>query len=447
MKRELLVALFVLLVVLGASACPVAAAETTLKAYSPFQKESKTAKRVSEIYREIERAAGGSVKIQESWIGQVGLGQPSDVLGALATGTVDVVVGPGSEYRDKVAIGKLGFMPFNFRRPADRSNIFYHTDVGDLMDSAFRKTTGVRVVGSFNYLLGQELLVRRGKTVRRLDDMKGMKVRAGTPETFELLKRLGANPVSTAIGEIHTSLQQGTLDGAVLPISMVVEGLNLRNVVGQAVGPDFVFAGLRMDLVQFNGKAWDRLGTAVQAQIQEAIRRVAVEDDGKVAREMASYREEATKAGVSLVTLPEEDIKRASEIARSAVADFVANSKEQGLLDEAQKITRILLAQIEGPENIVEPFDGDVKYEKRADRIVFRFQLRERADVTITVMLHSNGEIKEVARDTKKTRPKGENEWVWKPASGSKGVYRLTFQAKNVYRSGDHYRRLVITLP
>jgi TRAP-type C4-dicarboxylate transport system substrate-binding protein len=64
------------------------------------------------------------------------------------------------------------------------------------------------------YYWPQQVLWSR-KPVRNLDDLKGMNIRVyGTAQT-EMLKALGAVPVSIPLAEVYTALEQGTVDGGI----------------------------------------------------------------------------------------------------------------------------------------------------------------------------------------------------------------------------------------
>lgn len=438
MRTGSLAAGLAVLTVLGASSAGVCGAADILKTYAPYHQSSAPGRRLAEVYREIEQATGGAIRIEEYWAGQ--LGSAAEVRGALATGGVHVVVGPGNEYRDMVAIGALSLMPLNFRRPADRSKVFYHTNAGTLIDAAFRKTVGIRVVGSFNFLAGQELLVRSGKRVTRLDDLKGLKIRAGTPETAAILRWAGANPTSLAAGDVYTAIERGAVDGTVGPVS-AAEEWKLGEVAKQSVGPDFLF-GLRMDLFQFNAQAWDRLGAAAQTKVEGVIQRAARADDERVSTElMPGYRAKAASAGISVVTFPEEDINRISGAWSIQAADLVERSRKQGVGVEAEQIMAAV-KQV-ALENVVDPFDGEPKHERQGDEVVVMYTLRERADVSITVLSET---LQPILEYSQRNRPPGENQWTWKVAKLRKGVYRVVIKGRNVYRSADFYRRVTIVI-
>jgi TRAP-type C4-dicarboxylate transport system substrate-binding protein len=57
-------------------------------------------------------------------------------------------------------------------------------------------------------------IVTRSKPVRRLEDMKGLRIRAPV-ELLPLLRRLGADPVNMPMAEVYSSLAKGVIDGVI----------------------------------------------------------------------------------------------------------------------------------------------------------------------------------------------------------------------------------------
>jgi TRAP-type transport system periplasmic protein len=68
---------------------------------------------------------------------------------------------------------------------------------------------GIKLVATYPFS-GQMLFCR--KPVTSLADLKGLKVRTNGPSAADLMKGLGAQPVSLAFGEVYTALERGTVD-------------------------------------------------------------------------------------------------------------------------------------------------------------------------------------------------------------------------------------------
>lgn len=71
---------------------------------------------------------------------------------------------------------------------------------------------GIKLVATFPFT-AQMFYCR--KPVNSLNDLKGLRIRTNGPSTSDLLKGIGAQPVSIAFGEVYTALERGTLDCAV----------------------------------------------------------------------------------------------------------------------------------------------------------------------------------------------------------------------------------------
>jgi TRAP-type C4-dicarboxylate transport system substrate-binding protein len=71
---------------------------------------------------------------------------------------------------------------------------------------------GIKLVATAPFS-GQMLFCR--KPVASLADLKGLKVRTNGPSASDLMKALGAQPVSLAFGEVYTALERGTVDCAI----------------------------------------------------------------------------------------------------------------------------------------------------------------------------------------------------------------------------------------
>ncbi|WP_159595432.1 TRAP transporter substrate-binding protein DctP [Hydrogenophaga sp. BPS33] len=71
---------------------------------------------------------------------------------------------------------------------------------------------GIKLVATFPFT-AQMFYCR--KPINSLNDLKGLRIRTNGPSTSDLLKGIGAQPVSIAFGEVYTALERGTLDCSV----------------------------------------------------------------------------------------------------------------------------------------------------------------------------------------------------------------------------------------
>ena len=74
----------------------------------------------------------------------------------------------------------------------------------------------------------------RERKVDRLEDIKGMRIRAPSAQVQALLQHVGAVPVTMGPGQIYESLEKGTMDG-ILTVYDGVRGFRLESLVKHAL--------------------------------------------------------------------------------------------------------------------------------------------------------------------------------------------------------------------
>jgi len=70
----------------------------------------------------------------------------------------------------------------------------------------------------------------RDKKIDKLEDVKGLRMRAPNPPTQELLTFLGATPVGMPPGLVYENLEKGVIDGAVFPWD-AIKGFRLEGML------------------------------------------------------------------------------------------------------------------------------------------------------------------------------------------------------------------------
>jgi len=120
---------------------------------------------------------------------------------------------------------------------------------------------------------GPGLIHTRGKAVRKLEDMKGLKLRGhGTSALVQ--KALGATPVPKPMPECYQMLQKGTVDGATYPWE-ANKGWKLGEVTDYCTAA-FSVAYTTTFFVVMNKDKWNALPGDVQRIIEGINREWAV---------------------------------------------------------------------------------------------------------------------------------------------------------------------------
>jgi TRAP-type C4-dicarboxylate transport system substrate-binding protein len=113
---------------------------------------------------------------------------------------------------------------------------------------------------------GSEVIFTKGKVIRSVADLKGLKIRVPGGRYRELYTKLGAAPQSISIGDVYMSMKTGVIDGLRTGSGSVYQ-LKLYEVADQAVllGP---WPALSQDIV-VSQKAWKELPPDLQEIVRE----------------------------------------------------------------------------------------------------------------------------------------------------------------------------------
>jgi TRAP-type C4-dicarboxylate transport system substrate-binding protein len=174
------------------------------------------------------------------------------------------------------------------------------------------------------------------KKLTSLDDLKGQKIRATSPEQIEFLKRFGANGLTVGAPEVPSALERG-----------VVDGVLTANAGGGKVWKDLLKYGYEIGLnfVEANIIANKERLAALPANYREALTKAVVELAPKMTRTMAAEEsEEKTKRkaeGLTFTVATADDYKRGVE-RMASFWDEWAKSKGAETQEALKKVRQAL---------------------------------------------------------------------------------------------------------
>tara|TARA_A100001037_G_C15117265_1_gene622010 strand:- start:1073 stop:2101 length:1029 start_codon:yes stop_codon:yes gene_type:complete len=112
------------------------------------------------------------------------------------------------------------------------------------------------------------IFMSRKKPIRKLADLKGMKIRTPSANQSRWLKALGATPVSMPITQVYRALETGRVDALLVPPS-VIRSFKIGEVAKHfTTGLDAAF-GRSPFFVVMNKKSWKGLNKAEKALINK----------------------------------------------------------------------------------------------------------------------------------------------------------------------------------
>ncbi len=179
------------------------------------------------------------------------------------------------------------------------------------------------------------------KPVRSIDDLKGMKIRAGGGISTEATAALGAVPVSVLPAETYTSVQSGVVDGAILPAGTLTS-YKVHEVAKYCTRLNgFTYTGVPFVLRR---GFFDALSPEQKDYFYRKLRQCAQStSNGYNIDEKESF--DLMKAsGVEIIDLPPQEIERMRKAVQPVYDKFIADCKAKGLpAEELLKDIKLLV--------------------------------------------------------------------------------------------------------
>ena len=171
------------------------------------------AKNFSEI---VDKKTNGKIKIEVKGGGQ--LGQEGEMFTGMQIGTTDMAVMTNAYVSGYIPAAGLFDLPFIFKNNEEAARIL-DGQLGTEVLNEYEKF-GIKALaygeGGFRHL------VTLKNQVKKPEDFKGLKIRCMETESYiATYAALGTNAVPMAWSETITGLQQGTIDGLDIPISVI----------------------------------------------------------------------------------------------------------------------------------------------------------------------------------------------------------------------------------
>jgi TRAP-type transport system periplasmic protein len=234
------------------------------------------------------------------------LGSKTDLIDQMRAGSPIITLADGAFYADQgVPDFGITFAPFLFES-WDEAFALTESD-WYAEQSAALEEQGLKIITS-NWIYGDRHLLVNGD-FSGIEDLEGQKIRV--PNNIIQIKgmeALGATPTPMALGDVYTSLQQGTIDGLENPVPVLQNGKfqevaktlvltgHVKNFTTWLTGAD-TFSSLtdeQQQILQATGEEAGLFNNELQEEAFEASLQ-ALEDEGVtvVEPDLAEFRERA----------------------------------------------------------------------------------------------------------------------------------------------------------
>src|SRR5688572_4895999 len=173
---------------------------------SGYEFEGYSADMIRWFVERVKQQSNGRMVIEPHFSSSLGF-KSDDALRAVSQGSAELNLGYISAGEERLA--SFVYLPYLFDRQADWIRWGY-TEYRPLLDKRLQGRWKVQVLTLFTF---PEVRVWSKKPLSRLEDFKGLKIRApGGLPTGRLMSELGAIVVPIPTSEVYTSMQRGVAD-------------------------------------------------------------------------------------------------------------------------------------------------------------------------------------------------------------------------------------------
>ena len=212
---------------------------------------------------EATRLSGGKVTFDYFPAEQIG--KAKDLLQLTNAGVADIAYVVSSYAPDKLPLSAVAELPGMFASSCEGTAAYLKlAGSGFLYDKEF-KPNGVKPLMAF--VLAPYQISTKAAPLARLEDLKGLKIRAAGGAFDLSLRLLGAVPVRMPAPDIRESLVRGTIDGSVGPAGSAKPYDLHTQFKFMTVGASF---GGFAATYSINQKKWDSLPADVQQALSAA---------------------------------------------------------------------------------------------------------------------------------------------------------------------------------
>jgi TRAP-type C4-dicarboxylate transport system substrate-binding protein len=299
---------------------------------------------IAEWAKKVETESAGKIKIELYPSMQLG-GTPPQLFDQVKDGVVDIVwtlpgYTPGRFPKSEAF--ELPFIAGTAEQNSQAAWEFYQKHLRD-------EFKDVQIIAVHTH--GAGLIHAKGNGVRKLEDMKGLKVRGPSRQVNKLISALGATPVGMPVPAMPEALSKGVIDGTVVPWEVTTP---LR--IAELVNTHTTFTGSRSLYVSFfvfamNKAKYDSLPADLKKVIDANSGPATSKWVGKVMDDFDAPGLAAAKArGNTIVVLDAAETNRWKAAAQRVTDEWIAEMKGKGVDGQALvNDVRALVAKYAGP--------------------------------------------------------------------------------------------------
>ena len=188
-------------------------------------------------------------------------------------------------------------MPFIFRDQQHMRNVIDGPVGDEILDKITNSEFGLVALA---WMDGGTRNIYTKKPVRKLEDLKGMKIRVqGNPMFIDMMNAMGGNGIAMDTGEIFSALQTGVIDGAENNPPTLLEHNHFQNAKFYSLTGHLILP----EPIVMSKITWERLTPDQQKMVKTAAKAAQAEERVLWDKKSAASEEKLKAAGVEFITV------------------------------------------------------------------------------------------------------------------------------------------------
>jgi len=211
-----------------------------------------------------EKYTNGAVDVQLFPTGQL-YSDDTKAIQALRSNAIQMICPSTAKFTAMFPKFQVFDLPYLFLSTDMAQEAMTAPDIGQKLFNMLREK---RMLGLAVWANAFRQVGNNVRPIKSLDDFKGIKMRVQKSKPFiAMFRRVGANPTPMPWGEVHTALEQKTID-SIEPTFNAWESQKLYELVKYMTETRHTFTGY---FVATNLEFWEGLPGEVRSQLQKAI--------------------------------------------------------------------------------------------------------------------------------------------------------------------------------
>ncbi len=269
-------------------------------------------------------------------------GTPPQLMDQVRDGVADIVWSVPTYAAGRFSKSEVFELPFMAATAKSGSQALYTY----IQKNALDEFKGIHII--FNHVHDGALLHFKEKQPTKLEDLKGLKIRAATRINSKMLAALGATPVQMPLPAVPESMSKGVIDGASVPWEGV-PSIKLQEIARYALDTSAGLPRMANTIFAFamNKAKYDSLPADLKAVIDANSGLAASAWAGETAFDdvVAPHQKQARDAGEKIVFLDKGEydrwVKMTEQIDDEWVKDVTAKGGDgKKLIEEARALIK-----------------------------------------------------------------------------------------------------------